>query len=388
MHIINVSTRQHKKDFLNVPREIYKHDPYWISHLDKDIEDVFDPARNKFFGFGEAARWVLFDEQHRLIGRIAAFINRQVAFTYKHPVGGCGFFECTDDQQAANQLFSTAQEWLQQRGMQAMDGPINFGERDRFWGLLVEGFNNPTPYLLNYNPSYYIKLFENYGFRNFFDQYVYKMDRGMELHPVFKRNYERLMHDHLFRFESLKVSQLDKYATDFMTIFNEAWSDVQKHFKPITREQALSMFESMKAIIDPDLIVFAYHDQRPVAIFVGMPELNQLFRYVNGKLNLWGKMKFLFYRFMGKCDTAYGIVFGTVPEFRHRGVESGLIMNIHETVMTKNRYRHMYLAWIGHYNPKMIKIVETLTTQKVFVLTTYRKMFSEEYEFERHYIIE
>jgi hypothetical protein len=388
MKIIEVKTAAHKRDFLDVPGVIYRNNPHWISHLDKDIEDTFDPSRNKFFGFGIATRWVLYDQNNIYIGRVAAFINREIAYTFEHPVGGMGFFECINDQKAANLLFDTAKYWLEERGMQAMDGPINFGERDRFWGLLVDGFNTPPPYLLNYNPEYYVTLFENYGFRNYFDQFVYKLGKDTELHPIFLRSYERLMQDKSFRFAPLNVRELEKYAADFMTIYNKAWKDVQKHFKPISMDQSLSMFNSMKAIIDPDLIIFAYHDDEPIAIFVGIPELNQLFRYVNGKLDLWGKIKFLWYKMLGKCDTAYGIVFGIVPEYRNKGVESGLIMAIKKAASEKKNYKEMYLAWIGHYNPKMIRIVETLTTNKVFVLTTYRKMFRDEYKFSRHYIIE
>jgi hypothetical protein len=387
-NIAEVKTKKHIKDFLQVPRFIYQNNPYWISHLDNDIEAVFDASKNKFFEFGIATRWVLYDENSRPIGRVAAFINRQLAFTYQKPTGGMGFFECVNDQQSANELFDTMKQWLQQHGMLAVDGPINFGERDRYWGLLVQGFETPPPYLLNYNPPYYRELFEAYGFQNFFDQFVYRLNKNVELHPVFRRSYERLMHDPGYRFATLKLDELDKYAMDFMTIFNEAWQDVQKHFKTISKEQALAIFRSMKSIIDPDLVIFAYHHERPIAIFVGIPEINQLLRYVNGKLNLWGKLKFLYYRFRGKCNMAYGIVFGIVPDFRNKGVESGLINAIQKSMQAKDKYQDLYLAWIGDYNPKMIRIVETLTRDKVFVLTTYRLMFNSKDAFERHYVIE
>lgn len=387
-HIAEVKTKAHINDFLRVPHFIYYNNPNWISHLDNDIEAVFDAGKNKFFEFGIASRWVLYDDNNKPIGRVAAFINEQIAYTYDHPTGGMGFFECINDQQCANELFDTMKEWLKHRGMDAVDGPINFGERDRYWGLLVQGFETPPPYLLNYNPPYYKELFENYGFRNYFDQFVYRLNKNVELHPVFRRSYERLMHDRGYRFSSLKLDELDKYAVDFKTIFNEAWQDVQKHFKPISKEQALGIFQSMKSIIDPDLVIFAYHNDRPIAIFVGIPEINQLFRYVNGKLNLWGKIKFVYHRFMGRCNMAYGIVFGIVPDFRNKGVESGLITAIQKAMQAKDKYQDLYLAWIGDYNPKMIRIVETLTRDKVFVLTTYRLMFYNENAFERHYIIE
>lgn len=388
MQITEVKSKREKKDFLQVPRELYKNDPNWICHLDNDIEAVFDPAKNKYFDFGIAARWVLYDAEKKLIGRIAAFINRHLAYTYEHPTGGVGFFECINSQEAADLLLDTAKEWLEQRGMEAMDGPINFGEKDRFWGMLTEGFDTPPPYLLNYNPPWYKELFETYGFQNYYEQYVYGLSSHTEVPPLVHRNYDRLTKTHGYTFTNLKLNQLEKFADDFMHIYNQAWKDVHKHFKPMTREQAMNTFKSMKSIVDEDLVVFAYHENKPIAVFIGIPELNQLFKYVDGKLNLMGKIKFLYYKFRGKCNTIYGIVFGIVPEYRNKGVESGLILNIQKSVLSSKKYEEMYIAWIGDFNPKMIRIVEILTKKKVFTLVTYRKMFKKEYNFSRHPVLD
>ncbi len=388
MRIVEVRDKKTEKDFLKVPHIIYKDDPNWISHLENDIKAIFDPAKNKNFQWGEAARWVLYDNDNKLIGRIAAFVNRQLAFTYEHPVGGTGFFECINSGDAAFLLFDTAKEWLEERKMEAMDGPINFGEKDRFWGLMVDGFETTPPYLLNYNPSYYKELFEAYGFQNYYEQYIYRLSRDTVVPPLVHRNFERLTRTEGYEFRNLDMSQLEKYALDFMTIYNEAWRDVHKHFKPMTTEQALQTFKNMKALADPDLIVFAYHNGKPIAIFVGIPELNEIFRDVNGKLNLVGKLKVLYHKWRKTCKTVYGIVFGIVPEYRYKGVESGLILAIQKSVLRTNRYKDMYIAWIGDFNPKMIRIVEILGKDRVFTLVTYRKMFSDEYAFSRHPVLD
>ena len=86
-----------------------------------------------------------------------------------------GFFECINDKQAAHQLFDACKTWLQQHGMEAMDGPINFGDREQWWGLLVDGFTPPN-YAMPYNSLYYKELFESYGFQNYFNQYTYRRD--------------------------------------------------------------------------------------------------------------------------------------------------------------------------------------------------------------------
>jgi hypothetical protein len=123
MQVVEVKNKQSAKEFLQVAVEQYTHDADWIRPLDKDIEQVFDRKKNKTFQYGEAIRWVLKDDTGKLIGRIAAFVNSR----YKSkgddvPVGGAGFFECINDQAAANYLFDTAKLWLQSKGMEAMDG--------------------------------------------------------------------------------------------------------------------------------------------------------------------------------------------------------------------------------------------------------------------------
>src|SRR4028119_1201420 len=168
MQLIEVTDAAGAEEFLQVNVKLNQANPHYIRPLDKDINEVFDRDKNKSFRFGEVTRWILKDEANNLIGRIAAFTNSK----YKNkgddlPIGGTGFFECINDQAAADMLFDISKHWLLQRGMAAMDGPINFGERDRWWGLLVDGFEPPV-YCLNFNPPYYAGLFEQYGFKVFF----------------------------------------------------------------------------------------------------------------------------------------------------------------------------------------------------------------------------
>ena len=131
MKIFEVVDKKAKKEFLDIARLIYKNDPNWVQLLDVQIEKIFDPKINVFFQNGEATRFVLKDDNGKLIGRIATFINRDKAFGFEQPTGGCGFFECINDKKAAFLLFDTAKEWLEKRKMKAMDGPINFGENER-----------------------------------------------------------------------------------------------------------------------------------------------------------------------------------------------------------------------------------------------------------------
>ncbi len=174
MTTVEVIDNRTTKEFLNLPLKLYKNEPNWIRPLDKDINDVFDPSVNKTFRGGECMRWIIKDDSDKTIGRIAAFINKKIANQGNdQPTGGVGFFECIDDQEAANLLFGTGKKWLKAKGMGAMDGPVNFGEREAWWGLLVSGFDIDPNYKCNYHLPYYRALFENFGFLLYFNQYTF-----------------------------------------------------------------------------------------------------------------------------------------------------------------------------------------------------------------------
>jgi len=165
MQLIQVQDQTESRAFIQLNVDILGGLPGYIRPLDKDIEEVFDRKKNKAFRHGEAVRWILKDENGHLLGRIAAFTNKRYkTIGDEFPVGGIGFFDCINNQAAADILFDVAKHWLIQRGMAAMDGPINFGERDTWWGLVTEGFHEPL-YRMNFNAPYYQTLFENYGFK-------------------------------------------------------------------------------------------------------------------------------------------------------------------------------------------------------------------------------
>ena len=83
--------------FLDAARIINRNDKTWVCPLDNDIKGVFDPRINTYFKHGIVERWVLTDDAKGLIGRIAAFIDYNLADSYEQPTGGIGFFECIDD---------------------------------------------------------------------------------------------------------------------------------------------------------------------------------------------------------------------------------------------------------------------------------------------------
>lgn len=386
MQLIEVTDQRLAEEFIRVNAIVNRDTPNYIRPLDKDIQEVFDPQKNKAFRFGKVVRWILKDGQGRPIGRIAAFVNKK----YRNkgdevPVGGCGFFDCINDQEAANKLFDTAKSWLREQGVEAMDGPINFGERDRWWGLVVSGFQEPL-YGMNFNPPYYQQLFETYGFQPFFHQICFGMnprerlsDKVLERHAVYEKNPD-------YRVKRIDKKALPEFARDFTTVYNAAWAG-HGGLKEMRTEQVLQMFKKMKPVLDEQIVWFAYHRNQPIAIFVNLPDLNQWFKYLNGKFGLLHKLKFLWVQRTKPCKKFTGLVFGIVPEYQGQGIDSYMVGEAHKDVL-RSPYSEYEMQWIGDFNPKMINVAQNLGD--VFPsrkLTTYRYLFDRERPFKRHPIL-
>lgn len=380
MHLQEVKTPADIRAFLDMPEEIYKDDPNWIRPLDKDIEEVFDPAKNKFFKQGECCRWLLKNEGNDIIGRIAAFTNKK--YKNEQPTGGLGFFECINDTVAATFMFDHCRKWLQDKGMEAMDGPINFGERDRWWGLQVDGFQEPL-YCMNYNPPYYQQLFEAYGFQPYFYQLCFALKVKDRVQEKFYVRHAELAQDKNYRAVTMKKSELDKFAKDFTYVYNKAWAG-HGGGKEIDERTVKKMFQKMKPVMDEHISWFTYYKDEPIAMWINLPDLNQYFKHMKGKFGLLQKLYFLWLQKFGKCTRFVGLVFGIIPEFQGKGVDAFMIMEAAKVIQPRHKYEDYEMMWIGDFNPKMVNIAQSLGTHCSRKLATYRYLFDREKEFKRH----
>lgn len=383
-----VKTASDEKVWLHVDRPIYKGNPMWVCPLDNDISRVFDPQVNKKFNNGEAIRWTAFDSATgEAVGRIAAFYENNASEDYEQPTGGCGFFESIDNQEVANLLFDACRDWLASKGMEAMDGPINFGSRDAWWGLLVDGYQYQPLYTNPYHLPYYKELFENYGFQNYFNQntYVWRAESGV-LSEIALEKARRVLSNPEYQIRDVSNTDLSQAAENLRTIYNKAWA-LFTGVKPMSEAEAQKLMQTLKPIIDPNLIYFAYHNNEPIGFFVMVPDLNRIIGKFNGRFGIIEKLRLMWELKVSKsCDRVFGIIFGITPEFQGKGIESAIMTYILENYIQKGRshYKSFEFAWIGDFNPVMNKMIERYvcaTRHKMH--TTYRYLFDRTKEFTR-----
>lgn len=388
MKVVEVITKQDKKEFIDFPKELYKTDPCWVCQLDSGIESVFDPSKNHNFKHGEAIRWILKDNENHTIGRIAAFIDTMRSSANRQPTGGIGFFEVAENKEAAFNLFKTALDWLASKGMEAMDGPINFGENDNNWGLLVDGFMQQG-FGMPYNKKYYQDYFEEFGFKNYFEQYSYHRD-VRDLDNKIVRFPERIMKiaDWLskrpgYSFRHFEFRNKEKYVKDIVEIYNSTWSVFKEDFTPLDPVILEESLENAKLIIDKKLIWFAYFNYKPIAFFVLFPDLNQILKYFNGKMNMWNMIRFIYFKTTHKMTRMRAVVGGVHPTHQNSGVESAIFLQLYKVFKKKPWFKELELSWVGDFNPRMLAIYEALGATKAKTHITFRYMINPKLPFVR-----
>ncbi|MBC7743933.1 MAG: GNAT family N-acetyltransferase [Flavobacterium sp.] len=372
MIIIEVKDKQSKKEFLDTARLIYKNDKNWICPLDIDIEAIFNPLKNNFHNHGECIRWIIKSNSGKLLGRIAAFINYKKAFQPEQPTGGIGFYECVNELEVSNVLFNASKNWLKERGMAAMDGPINFGENDSFWGLLVEGFTPPS-FGMNYHHPYYKSLFEQFGFQTLYQQITNHLEIDKPFPERFTKIAQWVANKPGYNFKHLTLKNLNQFAKDFVEIYNDGWKDFE-NFVPINVQTTLQSFQKMKIILDEKLVWFAYINNEPASFVVILPDANLMIKSLNGKLGIIEKIIFAYNRWRG-VNRMRAVVMGTKQAYQKHGLESALFIKLKEYVLPLNQYKELELSWVGDFNEKMLSLHEAtgavfgkkhLTMRKIF----------------------
>ncbi|MEG2667035.1 MAG: hypothetical protein RSA02_08540, partial [Bacteroidales bacterium] len=291
------------------------------------------------------------------------------------------FFYFINDSKSAFALFDAAKHWLEERGMKAMDGPINFGENDNYWGLLVEGFSI-SAWGMHYNPPYYQNLFEQYGFKLYFEQVTNRLDLKKPFPDRFWKvaNWARSKPD--FQYKHFEYAKTEQFMQDFKEIYDEAWQ-FHENFSPINKGTMQTELEEGKAVIDEELIWFAYHKQEPIAFIVMFPDANTIFRKFNGKLNLINKLRFLYLKKHHRITHARITIMGVKPKFQRFGIESVLFYHLNEVMKTKPWYTHIQLSWVGDFNPKMQSLHQAVGADFYQRHYTYRFIFDTNTTFER-----
>jgi GNAT superfamily N-acetyltransferase len=309
-----VRTRADLKAFVRLPHDLYLSDPDWIQPLDHDIYGRLSP-RHPYFEHGEAALF-LARRRGRVVGRIAATLNRLHNDYHKERVGFFGFFESVREFEVASALLERAAAWLKKRNLTAMRGPASFSSNDEF-GVFIGGDPGPATFMMPYNPTWYGPLIEGSGFAKAMDLYAWEISDKDDI-----ARWARLA-ERIGSREAVTVRTLDlkHYARD-VAIIRELYADAWAHnwgFVPMTQSEFDFMAKELKPVVVPELILFVVKDGLEVGFLLALPDLNQIIRKLKGRLFPFGFLKLI--RDRRNVTKARILAMGIADQFKGRGLD-------------------------------------------------------------------
>ncbi len=363
LHIGEVKNKQDLMTFIRFPWEIYKGDRYWVPPLIKDQLLKFSPNHP----FRSHSEIILFmaDKGGQTVGRIAGIIDHHYIQLHQENVGFFGFFESIADAEVAEILLSEVKKWLRDHGMEKMAGPMNPSTNDEC-GLLVEGFDVSPCLMMPYNPRYYPSLLEGSGLKKAMDLYAYWLEelsfQGNRLFRIAERLSKK---NPQLWLRPIKLRHLDEELEIIKEIYNDAWSK-NWGFVPLTEAEINDLAKNLKPLVVPDLVLFAYSGEDPIGFSVSLPDYNEVLKRLNGKVGLWGALKFLYYS--RKIKTLRVMLLGVKRAFQKKGVEGLLYIETFKRGIKKG-YFQAECSWILGNNVLMQHGLEAMGAKRY---KTYR----------------
>lgn len=364
-----VLNKADKLTFLKVPFEIYASDKNWIAPLYLERLEHLDPKKNPYFEHAEAQLFIA-EKNGKAVGRISAQIDRLHLERYNDACGQFGFIEAIDDQQVFKALFKTAEEWLRAKGMKRVRGPFNFSINDEI-GLLIDGFDTPPNSFMGHALPYYEKQVEADGFKKAKDIFAFIRDMRLPLPPVLERIYKRGMASGNVTIRPMNKSEIKNEIKIVIDIFNDAWSS-NWGYVPFTEAELAALAKNFKMLLHKNAVQIAYFKGEPAAFIVSMPNLNEWFNGMNGKVLPFGIMRIIGKIITKKSKSIRVPLMGVRRHLQDGTMGSVLSIAVIKAVYEFHKARgveEVEMSWILEDNVRMRHILETSGSR---IYKTYR----------------
>lgn len=352
--ILEACGKRDLKKFIDMQWEIYKNDENWVPPLKGQMLKTLMGKDNPLLTNGQHA-FFLARKENRTVGRLLTGINIRLNAKKNKNEGYISLFECIDDEDTAFLLFNSAVDWLKVRGMDSVVGPVSPTNGDDSRGILVKGFEGPPVLMNSYNPPYYQRLFENYGFVKDMDLYAYYLDAPNLNDSRYERVTGYAMKKFNFRIDRFDKRNTDREIRDIKRILDLAMPESWGHLTPPSIEEIRKEINMLKKFMDEDLVYIARSGDEPIGFIAALPDYNQVIKKLDGKLLPFGFIKFLLYR--RKINGARIFTQFVVPKFRNKAVNSA----IYYKLMVEGRkkgYVYGEGSTIAEMNRESIRSVE------------------------------
>lgn len=371
--IQKINTQEHINAFHHLPERLYKENPWYRPPFRFEVEQVFDPQKNERFQKGGECERFLVKSGEQVVGRFALFIDPEKDERYDPKLGGIGFIEMENRTGIAEHMIDFAKKWHKKRGYAGFRGPINFGENDTFWGIMMDGFEDHNVYGMLYHHEYYEKRMEATSPEKFDDVYMYQLHMDEPLPGRLLKITERLKSRSNIEIRPIDKKNLERDGELIRQIYNRAFSNQvveerEEEFIGISRETIRQMIKKLKPVLMPETSPIAFVKGEPASFLVSVPDLHEISAKTGGTLKWW-QLPYLI-GFKKRAEKFRPLAFGTDPRFRGRGLEA--LVFIQGFKWTKENYPNLKVLEGGFVSEKnwiMRRSLEALGCQ---IAKTYR----------------
>lgn len=360
--IREVTTKQDLKEFVALPKALFKDDPHWVAPLTMERMDLLNPKKNPYFQHARAKLW-LACQGNTVVGRISAQIDDLVEEKHGEKIGHFGFFDCINDQDVATALLDQAISWLKAEGRETLIGPFSLSINEET-GLLIDGFDTPPSLMMNHALPYYQDLLTAYGLEKAKDLWAFylKFDEDI-LPPTIHKLITRSMKDGKVRLRKINMKNYEEDLKTILDIYNDAWADNWMAL-PFTEAELNKAVKDMKMLIREDFTYIAEYDGVPMAMMVTLPNLNEIIADLKGRLFPFGVLKLLWrLKLNPRYKTVRVPLMGVRKEYQNTAIGGAMAFALIEECRLsaeKAGCTHAELSWVLDENTRLSKMLETI----------------------------
>ncbi|MCB0804483.1 MAG: hypothetical protein KDC05_01720 [Bacteroidales bacterium] len=280
--IKEVKNKRDLREFVNFPFDLYKPYKLWVPPLKSDEIKQLNPDTNPAFKSVEAKFWIA-RKNGKCAGRIGAIIQHDYNTKNKVKAGRFTRIEFIDDEEVSSALLRTAEEWLREKGMQKIHGPLGFNNLDN-QGLLIEGFKYLPSVASVYHPPYYQKHIEKLGYKKENDWIEFRLTMGKAAQEKANRGAAMIRKRYGFEVVDFQTQkELMPYLHPVFEMFNHAFNDLH-YVTPFSKEMIDYVGKKYFKVLNPKFVKVVKKDDQLVAFIVGVPSLSVAMQKANGKL--------------------------------------------------------------------------------------------------------
>jgi len=365
-----VASRRELTTFIKLPWRLYRNEANWVPPLLFDRRQFLNRGKNPFFKHGEAEYFLAW-RGRRAVGRITAQVDHNFNAFQNHRWGMFGFFECEDDPEAAAALLQAAEDWLRQRERDRIVGPMDFTTNDEC-GILIAGYEDLPTVLTNWHHPYYPALIEAAGLTKAMDLYMWNLEVSdrTRVHQAIWRVAADVEAKHGITVRSMRKKDMEAEINRFLEVYNAAW-ERNWGFVPLTDDEVRHYAKQLRPLLDENWAFVAEKDGETLGAALTLPDYNQVFLHMNGRLLPFGWAKFLWYR--RKISRVRVFALGVKREWQHTGI-AARFYELHFDAAAKTPQSGGEMGWILESNKSMNRAMEGMGGRVIRTYRMYEKL--------------